>query len=610
MKILFTLIVLVFYCKDLSAQIINYDYDNLGRLIQANYPDSSTVNYTYDASGNRLSSITKNNCFTNPSPTITIKGNVAFCLGDSVVLTSSKSDNYLWSTGEKTQEIVVKESGIYTVNVLYSSCAKSSDFVTINVSPRPKAQIIKDGNDLLCSGDFVTLKAETSNSSTYKWSTGATSSSIVAKETGVYKLYVSNSNGCVDSTSTSLTFNPLPVSSVGADKSICEFSQVGVQIGSPSVAGYTYTWSPSTWLSDITSANPVANPTSTTSYTLKVTTAQGCSTNYNPVTVKVNPRPKAIINTTGKTVLCDGDSVILKAQSLSAYSYKWSTGATSSSIIAKKTGDYKLYVTNAMGCTDSTSTSITFNSPLNALAGIDKVLCDCPDSQIQIGLPPVAGNIYSWSPAIGLSNPTIANPIANPLTTTTYTLKVINSSECTGSSKVTISKVPTPIVDAGKKIAIIAGTSATIGASPTANGNNPFSFRWSPSNGLNNPSLSNPIASPDSTTTYKVYVTDKFGCVDSSSVYVAVIPKTNKIIAYPNPTNDKINIIGADVENGRWNLSITTSSGSTILKNMQIQATNRSLFYEYSIKGYATTTYLLIFEKDNFRQIIRIIKSD
>jgi hypothetical protein len=56
-----------------------------------------------------------------------------------------------------------------------------------------------------------------------------------------------------------------------------------------------------------------------------------------------------------------------------------------------------------------------------ANAGPDQSICPSPGS-VQIGSTPINGVKYSWSPVTGLSNPNIANPIASPTTTTTYTL--------------------------------------------------------------------------------------------------------------------------------------------------------------------------------------------
>ncbi|MBP6025270.1 PKD domain-containing protein [Ferruginibacter sp.] len=61
---------------------------------------------------------------------------------------------------------------------------------------------------------------------------------------------------------------------------------------------------------------------------------------------------------------------------------------------------------------------------ITANAGVDRETCD--NNPVQLGSAPVPGRVYKWSPATGLSNPDIANPIATPSVTTPYTLTVTN----------------------------------------------------------------------------------------------------------------------------------------------------------------------------------------
>ena len=70
----------------------------------------------------------------HPEPTITADGPLEFCDGDSVVLTSSAAESYLWSTGETTQSIVVTTSGNYRVNVTDDNgCSGLSEPLVITV---------------------------------------------------------------------------------------------------------------------------------------------------------------------------------------------------------------------------------------------------------------------------------------------------------------------------------------------------------------------------------------------------------------------------------------------------------------------------------------------
>lgn len=80
---------------------------------------------------------------------------------------------------------------------------------------------------------------------------------------------------------------------------------------------------------------------------------------------------------------------------------------------------------NGYGCIDTLYTDITNNLVVTANAGRDTVSCN--QSPVQIGSPPQLGVRYQWSPLTGLSNSTIANPLALPDITTTYILTARSS---------------------------------------------------------------------------------------------------------------------------------------------------------------------------------------
>jgi gliding motility-associated-like protein len=77
--------------------------------------------------------------------------------------------------------------------------------------------------------------------------------------------------------------------------------------------------------------------------------------------------------------------------------------------------------------------------------------------------------------------------------------------------------------DAGTDVSICSGDSIQLGGTPAAtNGTPPYAYTWSPSAGLNNPSIPNPMASPNVTTTYTLFVQDNFGVTDSDAAIVTV----------------------------------------------------------------------------------------
>ena len=91
----------------------------------------------------------------------------------------------------------------------------------------------------------------------------------------------------------------------------------------------------------------------------------------------------------------------------------------------------------------------------------------------------------------------------------------------TSNSSENDTPIPDPTADAGPAQEICLGGSVQIGGSPTG-GTAPYTFVWSPSTGLDDATAENPNASPTSTTTYTVEVTDANGCKDTDAVTVTV----------------------------------------------------------------------------------------
>lgn len=131
----------------------------------------------------------------------------------------------------------------------------------------------------------------------------------------------------------------------------------------------------------------------------------------------------------------------------------------------------------------------------------------------------VASYAYSWTPTTGLSNPAIANPTANPASTTTYMVSV-NNGGCVGTGTVQVVVAPTYTVAMSPNSSICLNTTAQLNATPSIGG--AFTYSWSPTTGLSNPSIANPVATPTGTTTYTVTVTSAAGCVRTGTVTVTI----------------------------------------------------------------------------------------
>ncbi len=331
-----------------------------------------------------------------------------------------------------------------------------------------------------------------------------------------YRCIISNA-GCNNATSNNanLFVNPKPLVNAGSNISICAGSSVNlaatVTSGTPP---FTYSWTPTTGLSNPNIANPIASPTTNTTYVVKVTDFNGCI-NADDIVVNVNSLPTA--NAGSDITICKGTSTQLSASG--GISYQWSptTGLSNPNInnpLASpvNTTTYTVTVTDINGCKNIDDIKVIVNSLPIANAGSDISICKGSNTTLNAS----GGILYHWSPSTGLNNPNISNPIASPNITTNYIVAVENSNGCISSDSVIVTVNTLPIVNAGNDVSICSGSSTQLNASGGV------SYLWTPSTGLSNPYISNPIASPVAITTYTVKVTDANGCSSNDDVQVKV----------------------------------------------------------------------------------------
>ncbi len=141
----------------------------------------------------------------------------------------------------------------------------------------------------------------------------------------------------------------------------------------------------------------------------------------------------------------------------------------------------------------------------------------CPFDTIQ--LTASGGVDYTWLPASSVSNDSITSPWLFPMITTTYTVGA-GVAGCWAFDSFTVYVNPLPPVNAGPDIDLCIGSNSQVQATGAT------SYLWSPSFGLSDPNIPDPIAGPTVTTTYTLTGTDSIGCInfDSMTVFVHPLP--------------------------------------------------------------------------------------
>lgn len=147
-------------------------------------------------------------------------------------------------------------------------------------------------------------------------------------------------------------------------------------------------------------------------------------------------------------------------------------------------------------------------------ATIDPVTTLCPGGSMQ--LQANGGYGFQWLPAAGITDLTVANPMVNPLETTTYTVLVTDSCGTDTASIEVVVAEPTG-VGAGNDTTLCLGGSVPLSA--TGGG----TYSWTPSASLDDPALATPLATPLDTTMYHVWITTPEGCEVEDSMLVSVL---------------------------------------------------------------------------------------
>ncbi len=472
----------------------------------------------------------------SPPPVPTISPNTAICLGDSANLTASGGATYSWVPASSLNNSAISNpiatpttTTTYTVTVSNGSCSATAT-VTVTVNPLPNITAVASPLTICTSGSS---QLTANNGVTYVWSpasslSSSTGSPVTATPTTTttYTVIGTDVNGCTNTATVTVTVTSLSATATAVNSQICPGGNTQLN----STGGGTYSWSPSTSLSNSTISNPIASPTTTTTYTVTVTDVNGC-TGTATVTITVVPPPNLTATATPPS-FCSGGNSQLNASGGVSYLWAPATNLSSTTIanpVASPTSTttYTVTITDANGCSGTVTVTVTVNSATATATATPSSFCLGGNSALNAG---GNGTSWIWAPAATLNSSTVQNPTATPLATVTYTVTVTDANGCTATATVTVTVNPLPTVTA-----TATPTSFCQGGNSTITASGATSYAWTPSTGLSATSGASVTANPTSTTTYTVTGTNANGCTDTVTVTVTVNPGFTLSVATSSP---------------------------------------------------------------------------
>ncbi|MCC6723249.1 MAG: gliding motility-associated C-terminal domain-containing protein [Saprospiraceae bacterium] len=452
------------------------------------------------------------------------------CVTGSTILSAESSVGgsnltYQWRNGSGVVVgtepfLAVTQAGNYTLTISSfvgnSICTDQAE-ITITAPAAPNASAT--GGTISCTSSAVTINGNSTTSGvSYSWTGPGGFTSPLQNPSvsviGTYVLTVTSSSGCTATASAVVNGNSsLPNASATGGTVDCDTPTLSLQ-GNSTTPNVTYAWTgPGGYTSNLQNPTGVGAPGT---YTLTVTSANGCSAQASALVSQDNASPNATA-TGGGAINCTNTSLSLQGSSTTTgVSYAWTgpKGYTSAlqNPSVNAAGTYVLTVTGPNGCTASDNEVVTSNQALPDVAATGGTL-NCSSTSIAInGSSATPGVTWAWVGPGGF-NSILEDPSVT--VSGTYTLTVTAANGCTASTStnVALDNAQPNASATGGILTCTSGSVALAGSSTSSN----INYGWAGPGGYTS-NVQNPTVTASGI--YVLTVTAANGCTASASAVV------------------------------------------------------------------------------------------
>ena len=392
---------------------------------------------------------------------IDIDGPDQFCQGESVQFENSTAGPaaFTWDFGDANFSNEVAPLHLYGLNGVFEVEVIAEDttgclepdtaFVTVTIAPN--ADPVVDPVDPLCDGEEAQLQGSGNGELSWFPPTGLSADDVanpVASPNATTTYTLTDETLCGTASADVVVEVVNMVTDPSGDTQIClgDGAPLSVTSPQPESAGWGYNWSPGASLSDPAASDPVATPLTTTTYTVTITTPEGCERTHDMTVDVVAAAPGDSIYPT--VPLCIGQTALLAADDGNTWVWSPTTGlnnpaSQTPSASPSETTTYTVTISNLCGeGTDEVTVQVITPEALVSPGG-----WVCAGTPFPINA--AGGVAFQWVPGALVAQPNEAETTVTTETSQTFTAYVTDADGCVASAEVTVNVWPRPTVEAG-----------------------------------------------------------------------------------------------------------------------------------------------------------------